>query len=105
MSEFVCEWDLSRFSAVAVYTGENRLVRVQGIGICPQAGFTIELVEVNPGVAPEPERLHLGLLEKRPESGATVMTDAPIEGIYEVSPEVNEVDIRGLGLLKVREPA
>lgn len=105
MSDFACEWDLSKFSAVAVYTGENRLVRVQGTGICPQAGFTVELVEVNPGVVPEPERLHLGLTEARPESGADVMTDVPIDEIFEVSQDVHEVGIRGLGVLTVQEPA
>jgi hypothetical protein len=105
MSDFACEWNVTGFSATAVYTGENKLVRVQGSGTCPQSGFRVVLEEVNPGIVPEPNRLHLGLREEAPAAGAEVVTDVSIDESFDVSQEVTEVVIRGLGVLEVDEPA
>ncbi|WP_243057133.1 hypothetical protein [Nocardioides sp. SR21] len=105
MSELLCAWPASDFSAVAIYTGENRLVRVQGRGSCPQTGFSVTLEAVNPGIVPEPHRLHLGLVEKAPANGGYQITDVEIDATFDVSQEVTEVAIRGVGAIPVQEPA
>jgi hypothetical protein len=104
MSELRCEWNARDFSAVAAYTGENRLVRVQGHGSCPSTGFSVTLEAVNPGTVPEPHRLHLGLVEKPPAVGEDTITDVPIDEFFDVSQEVTEVAIRGVGTVPVQEP-
>jgi hypothetical protein len=104
MSELACEWNLSNFSATAIYTGENRLIRVEGSGTCPQEGFSVELIEASPPLVPEPDTLRLQLVERRPEVGADVMTGVPVEASFDAAEEVRKVKILGLGELEVVEP-
>ena len=105
MSELACTWDINAFSAQAVYTGENRLVRVQGEGVCPKGGFSVTLVHVNPGIVPVPHQLMLGLVETAPDIGPDSLTPTPVDEVFEVSQVVTEVGIRGLGVITVKEPA
>lgn len=104
MTELACSWEIDDFTATAVYTGENRLIRVVGKGTCPTGGFAVTLEHVNSGVVPEPHRLHLGLREVAPESGPSVLTDVSIDEVFEAAQEVREVAIRGVGSFIVQEP-
>jgi hypothetical protein len=103
---FTCTWDIAAFSAFAIYTGENRLVRVLGTGSCPQDGFSVGLIRFtgNIGIVPEPNRLHLSLVELAPPVGPTVIAEEKIDDFFDVSQAVNEVVIRGLGSVPVTEP-
>lgn len=105
MPEYSCEWALDRFSADAAYTGENRMVRVRGEGDCPRAGYSVELVADNPGIAPPPQRLAVRIVESSAAAGADVMTPVVIDQLLDVSPAVTEIAIRGLGVIEVQEPA
>jgi hypothetical protein len=101
-----CSWDASSFTATAAYTGENRLVTVEGSGECPQGGFLVELVPGNAGINPDPTELVLEIRETPPEVGTAVITPHSIEGVFEVSQEVRRVVIRSLDVeLDLTEPA
>ncbi len=106
MADNLCTWDASTFTATAVYTGENRMVRVAGTGECPQSGFRVELVRGPVGIVPEPTRLSLRFKETPPEIGTPVITPETVDELFEVSQEVTHVGIMGLGqLIEVSEPA
>lgn len=103
-TELVCSWKIDDFTATAVYTGENRLIRVVGKGTCPTDGFAVTLAHINPGVVPEPHRLHLGLQQVAPEIGSTMLSEVSLDELFEASQQVREVAIRGVGSLSVQEP-
>ena len=107
MAEHACDWDTDSFTAYAVYTGENRLIEVQGSGTCPRSGYRIQLAVDNPGIVPEPGVLHLRLVETPPDVvGGDVLTPHQIDEYFEISQDVNTVVVRQLQLrLQVNEPA
>lgn len=112
MSDDQCTCDGSEFSASAIYTGENRLVRVVGVCGCPTPGFnmTLQKYRGNPGPVPHPEVLALELNEKAPSDVVSaVVTSVGIDEVFDVTGEVSVVSIttsRGHGFrLQVQEPA
>lgn len=101
-----CDWDAGSFRATAIYTGENRLIRVQASGTCPRGGYEVRLEPDNPGIHPEPSELVLRIVEDAPEIGTDVLTPINLDDYTEASQEVNTVVIRELDLrLPVTEPA
>jgi hypothetical protein len=106
MSDSRCTWDRASFTARAIYTGENRLVRVRGSGECPTGGFAAELVAGNAGINPDPGELVLEIQETAPEVGTDALTALEVERAFEVGFGVHVVVIRTLDLrLDVIEPA
>lgn len=105
-SETLCAWNQDSFTATAVYTGENRLIRVVGSGTCPMGGYTVVLEPDNPGINPDPTVLPLRLSEQTPEEvGTTGLTDHELDEVFEVSQQVSKVSIRTLRLqIEVSEP-
>jgi hypothetical protein len=101
-----CTWDPSSFTATAIYTGENRLIRVRGTGECPTGGITAELVEGNAGINPDPSELVLDLHETAPDIGPDVLSPIEVDRAFEVDFGVHYVVIRALDLrISVQEPA
>ncbi|WP_350348819.1 hypothetical protein ABIQ69_02470 [Agromyces sp. G08B096] len=89
-----CDFDASDFRATAVRSCGSRLIRVTGEGLCPSAGWSLELTAANPGVVPHPTSLWLALREQAPrDASARVLTPASVEAIIEDS-EADEVVIR-----------
>ena len=106
MPDAECTWDPSTFTATAIYTGENRLIKVEGSGTCPTTGWTHELEEDNPGINPDPTELVVRIRSTPPEVGGDAITQATVEGFFEVEQGVNSVVVRALDLqLEVKEPA
>jgi hypothetical protein len=106
MAELRCTWDRATFTATAIYTGENRLVRVRGSGECPSGGWTAELVEGNAGIHPDPEELVLEIRETEPEYGTDALTPVEVDRAFEIDYGVHYVVIRALDLrIPLKEPA
>ena len=106
MSDSRCTWDPSTFTATAIYTGENRLLRVRGSGECPTGGFTAELVPGNAGINPDPSELVLEIQETAPDIGPDVVSPLEVDTTFEVDFGVHYVVLRPLDLrLEVLEPA
>ena len=106
MSDSRCTWDPSSFTARAIYTGENRLLRVRGSGRCPTGGSTAELVAGNAGIHPDPSELVLQIRETEPEMGTDALTPIEVDRAFEVEFGVHHVVIRSLHLrIDVIDPA
>jgi hypothetical protein len=105
MSELKCDWSTENFSATAVYTGENRLIRVQGTGTCPTTDYSVSLEATNPGFNPERPRIYLALVETAPEVGGDALKEMKIDELFDAAPYKTEVGIRHVGVLKITEPA
>ena len=100
-----CTWDPSTFSARAIYTGENRIIRVDGSGTCRSGGWVHELEADNAGINPDPTELVLRIVSTPPEFGTDVITDVTVQGFFEEQ-SVSAVVIRALDLrVEVQEPA
>ena len=109
MTSTICVCTSNSFSAHALYTGENRLIRVEGTCDCPTPNFAMSLSRDNPGIAPEPHRLKLLLSEVPPDDvQPQVISPSQADGIFEVGADVREVVIRRSGgsgfVLEVIEP-
>ena len=101
-----CTWDPSTFSAMAIYTGENRIIRVDGSGTCRTGGWVHALEADNPGINPDPTELVLRIVSTPPEFGPDVITEVTVQGFFEAEQSVSAVVIRALDLrLEVKEPA
>jgi hypothetical protein len=107
MADAACTWDSESFTARAHYTGENRIVIVEGKGCCPTSGWTHELEEDNPGINPDPTALVVRIRTTPPEEAAAdVLTDVTVQGFFESEQSVDHVVIRALDHdLRVQEPA
>jgi hypothetical protein len=109
MTELACTWNEANISAVAVYTGENRLVNVKGTVFCPTPGFIITVELDNEGIVDDPEVLVLKVVESAPtDPVAEVQTRTTFEGTFE--DPATRVVIRGLKVtlnvtVEVVEPA
>ena len=101
-----CTWDPSTFSATAIYTGENRIIKVEGSGTCPTTGWTHELEEDNEGINPDPSELVVRIVSTEPDVGGDAITEATVQGFFETQGGESYVVIRALDLrLEVKEPA
>jgi hypothetical protein len=101
-----CTWDPSTFTATAIYTGENRLIRVRGSGTCPTGGFSAELVADNAGINPDPSELVVRIEETAPDVGPDVLSPLDVDSTFEVDFGVHYVVVRALDLrIDVKEPA
>lgn len=106
MDDGDCTWDPATFSATAVYTGENRIIRVDGSGSCPTGGWTSTLEADNPGINPDPTELVLRIVSIEPDLATDVITPVTVQGFFEVDRGVTVVVVRALDLrLEVQEPA
>ena len=81
-----CDFSAADFRATVIDTVDMRLIHVTGRGICPSAGWRLELVAADPGVAPHPESLWLEIREVPPrDATARVRTETAVEAIIEGS--------------------
>lgn len=103
MDNLECTWDEADFHAAAVYTGENRMVRVWGTVPCPRGGYELHLERDNEGVWNDPDLLVLGVREVPPSIGTDAITDTDVEDFFEDA--ATRVEIRELGItFDVEEP-
>jgi hypothetical protein len=106
MTTAECIWDPSTFAATAIYTGENRIIKIEGSGTCPTTGWTHQLEEDNPGINPDPDELVVRIVSSKPDIGGDALTDTTVEGFFEVQGGESWVVLRALDLrLAVKEPA
>jgi hypothetical protein len=109
MATTQCGCEEKSFAATAVYTGENRLVRVSGTCECPTPGFEVRL-RVDDENASEPQRLRVWL-EERPPSGRQPQVIAPahVDQTFDIDQSVTEVELRSndgrVFVLRIAEPS
>ncbi|WP_127794541.1 hypothetical protein [Agromyces sp. LHK192] len=99
-----CDFSAADFRAVAFGAAGTRLIRVTGHGLCPSAGWSLDLVATNGGIVPHPESLWLGLREQEPtDASARVLTATMVEAIIEDA-EATEIVIRFAWRPSIRIP-
>jgi hypothetical protein len=89
-----CAFTAASFQATVIDTIDTRVIHVTGEGLCPTAGWRLELVAANPGVVPHPESLWLEIRETPPaEPRPRVLAEVPVEAIIEDS-QAREIIVR-----------
>ncbi|MFF9013789.1 hypothetical protein ACF09C_12590 [Streptomyces sp. NPDC014870] len=95
-----CTLKEENFTAVAsLHSGGRRRVTVTGRLTCPSTDFRLRLEPENPGINPQPNELVLKVVEEEPTGTVLpVLTETEVSDYFPVSPEVDTVVIRNLGI-------
>jgi hypothetical protein len=89
-----CTCSEADFTATAVYTGENRLIMIEGSCECPTEGYGIEVISADsdPGIVPRPDLLRLQIRELPPHDiVAQVITHPTVSTTFDAEQGIQRV--------------